>query len=232
MAYHGIKLSASAICMNWLDLSRDLDAMKRFEVDTLHYDICDSYFVPDFGLPFSLVAQLRDACSIPSHYHLMVTEPKRVYESIPAEEGARVSIHYEACRNLHRDLVALRRLGFTPGLVINPATTLEHIEYVVEEVDLLTVMTGNPGFASQKMIPQTLKKIEGLREWRQRVGYALDIVVAGSVSLANVAQLVAAGADVLVLGAHALFVADAPLDESFERLKAAIDEGLAERGGT
>lgn len=230
MAYQGIQLAAAVIHANWLDLRPALAALKGLGADFLHYDVADSYFVPDFGLPFPVIEQLRQAAGLRSDYHLMVTEPKRVYELIPPEEGARVSIHYEACRNLHRDLVALRRLGFAPGLVVNPATALEHIEYVIEEVEQLTIMTGNPGFASQKMVPQTLKKIEALRTWRERVAYDLDVAVAGSVTLENIAQLVAAGADVLVLGAHTLFTDDAALEENAQRVQAAIARGL-ESGG-
>lgn len=229
MAYRGIKLSTSAICMNWLHLMDDLVLMERFRIDYMHYDISDSYFVPEFGLPFYLVKKVIDNTAIGPDYHLMIEEPKRIFDMIPKQEGARVSIHYEACRNLHRELVTLKRMGFVPGIVINPATTLDHIEYVIEEVGLVTIMTVNPGFPSQKVIPQTLNKIERLKEWRDRVGYQLDIVVDGNVSFDNVPLMVAAGADVLVLGTSGLFVNGQSLEESHEQLKCAIDEGLTQR---
>ena len=226
MAFQGIKLSASVICMDWLNLKTDLELIEQLQVDYLHYDICDSYFVPEFGLPFHLVKKIISNSIIKPDYHLMVEEPKRIFEVIPKHEGASVSIHYEACRNLHRELVTLRRMGFSPGVVINPATTLDHIEYVIEEVDLVTVMTVNPGFSSQKMIPQTLKKIERLRQWRDQVGYKLDIVVDGNVSFDNIPSMVAAGTDVLVLGTSGLFIKDQLLQQSFEQLKKVIDEGI------
>ncbi len=225
MAYNGIKISASAICMNFFDPKHDIELLEGFPVDYMHYDVCDSYFVPEFGLPFYLIRKIIASTSLQSDYHLMVEEPKRIFEFIPRQEGARVSLHYEACRNLHRELVKLRQLGFSPGLVVNPATTLDHIEYVVEEVNLVTIMTVNPGAPSQRIVPQVLKKIERLKEWRDRAGYKLDIVVDGNVSFANIPNMVAAGADMLVLGTSGLFTSDVPLAESFVRLKGAIDEG-------
>lgn len=231
MAYRGIKISPSVICMNWLDLRRELNFLQEINADFVHLDICDSYFVSEFGLPFYLVEKLKEACSIPSEYHLMVEEPKRIFEFIPQEKGAFVSLHYEACRNLHRELVTLRRMGFRPGVVLSPATTLDHIEYVIEEVDMVMVMTVNPGFPSQKMVPQTLKKIERLREWRTRVGYELEIMVDGNVSFENIPKMVEAGADILVLGTSGLFVKGLSRSESYTMLKEVIDEGLKLRGG-
>lgn len=230
MSYKGIKISPSVICMDWMELRREIAYLEKIGADFLHLDICDSYFVPEFGLPFYLIKRLKEACSIPSEYHMMVEEPKHIFEYIPPEEGAFVSLHYEACRNLHRELVTLRRMGFRPGVVINPATTLDHIEYVIEEVDMVVVMTVNPGFPSQKMVPQTLKKIERLREWRSRVGYDLDIMVDGNVSLHNIPKMIEAGADVLVLGTSGLFIKDMPCEESYEQLKSVIDNGLKLRG--
>jgi ribulose-phosphate 3-epimerase len=215
--------------MDYLDMRGDLETLRHLGIDRLHYDICDSYFVPEFGLPFYLIRKLVEYSGFPSDYHLMVEEPKRIYEFIPKEESAedrpRVSVHYEACRNLHRELVALRRMGFSPGLVINPATTLSHIEYVIEEVNQVTIMTVNPGFPSQEIIPQTITKIERLRQWRDRAGYDLDVAVDGNVSFDNIPRMVAAGASALVLGTSGLFVPDRPLQASYEQLKEAIDKG-------
>jgi ribulose-phosphate 3-epimerase len=230
MAYRGIKISPSVICLDWLNLSQELAFLQEIEADFLHLDICDSYFVPEFGLPFYIIKKLHEVCPIRSEYHLMVEEPKRIFEFIPPEKGAFVSVHYEACRNLHRELVTLRQMGFRPGVVINPATTLEHIEYVIEEVDLVVVMTVNPGFPSQKMVPQTLTKIERLRDWRERAGFEVQIMVDGNVSFENIPKMVGAGADILVLGTSGLFVNNISREDSVGRLKTVIDEGLRLRG--
>ncbi len=230
MAYRDIKLSVSVICMNWLNLQPELRLMEHLNIDLLHYDVCDSYFVPEFGLPFYLIGKVMANTRIASDFHFMVQEPKRIFEFIPPQEGALVSLHYESCRNLHRELVTLRRLGFSPGVVINPATTLENIEYVIEEVDCVAIMTVNPGFPGQKMVPQCLRKIEKLRNWRDRVKYDLQIMVDGNVSLGNIPKVVAAGADILVLGTSGLFIKGQPLEQSYQQLKGAIDAGLDLRG--
>ncbi len=226
MSYQGIKLSASVICMNWLNLKSSLEKMAQLYIDYLHYDICDSYFVPEFGLPFYLIQKIIDNTSIQSDYHIMVEEPKRIFEFIPFQKGARVNIHYEACRNLHRELVALRRMGFLPGVVINPATTLDQIEYVIEEVSQVTIMTVNPGFPSQQMIPQCLKKIQRLKDWKKQAGYELSIIADGNVSFENIPAMIAAGADTLVLGTSGLFVNGLTIDECFEQLMNAINKGM------
>ena len=228
MAYRGIRLSPSVICLDWMNLRENLEFFQSAAVDSLHYDIRDGYFVPEFGLPLEIVSAVRSRFDIPSSYHLMVEEPRRVYDLLPEEEGARVSIHYEACRNLHKELVQLRRMGLSPGVIISPTTSLDHIEYVIEEVDAVTIMTHNPEYPSEEFIPQILSKIGELKEWRGRVGYELDIVVDGSVTRGSVPDMARAGVDELVLETAALFGAGGALDENWQGLTAAIDEARAE----
>jgi len=226
MAYQGIEISASVMCMNWLNIKEDLKVLEDLGIDYLHFDVMDGYFVPEFSIGPLIINQIRESSIIPSDYHLMVEEPRRIFDQYVSGDGAFFSIHYEACRNLHRDLVTLRKLQFRPGLALNPATTLEHIEYVIEEVDMVTVMTVNPGYIGQKMIPQTLHKVQKLREWRDEVGYPLKIAVDGNVSIANVPKMIEAGADIIVVGSSGLFIQGQSLEESYQQLTASIDEGL------
>jgi ribulose-phosphate 3-epimerase len=218
--------------MNWLRMKEELQNIEALGIDYLHYDVADSYFVPEFGLPFYLIRKILENTSVASDYHLMVEEPRRIFKFIPRQPGARVSIHYEACRNLHRELVGLREMGFVPGLIINPATALEHLEYVIEEVELVTLMTVNPGFPGQKLVPQTLAKIEKLRRWRERANFKFDVIVDGNVSFSNIPAMVRHGADVLVLGTSGLLIPKQQLEESWKRLQEAIVEGLRLRGNT
>ena len=197
---NGIKLAPSVLAADYARLGEQVQEVAAAGADYIHVDVMDGRFVPNITVGPLVVEALRRMTDLPLDVHLMVEEPKRIFELIPPQEGARVSIHYEACRNLHRELVKLRQLGFSPGLVVNPATTLDHIDYVVEEVNLVTIMTVNPGAPSQRIVPQVLKKIERLKEWRDRAGYQLDIVVDGNVSFDNIPKMVAAGADMLVLG--------------------------------
>lgn len=227
MSYRGIKLSPSVICMDWFNLEQQFDQLIAEGIDYLHFDVADSYFVPELMLPFYLIKKIIKRVDIRPEYHLMVEEPKRIFELIPNDVPSSVGIHYEACRNLHRDLVSLRRMGFSPFLVINPATTLEHIEYVIEEVSAVVVMTVNPGSPSQKAIPQTLKKIEKLRQWRDKAGFDLEIIVDGNVSYENIPKMIRCGAESLVLGTSSIFSPElSGLQEGFEKLRSAIDDGL------
>ena len=225
MAYRDIRLSPSVICMDWLNMRENLDFAVQMNMDSLHYDISDSYFVPSFGLPFQIVKAIQAEYDLPSEYHLMVEEPRRVYDLIPEEENARVSLHYETCRNLHKELVQLRRTGYSPGIIISPTTDLDHVEYIIEEVDSITIMTHNPEFPSEEFIHQIAQKIRELCTWRERVGYTLEIVVDGSVTPDNIPDMAQAGADALILETAALFSVENDIARSYDAVKAAIDAG-------
>ena len=120
--------------MDWGHLAHSIAALEAAGGDYLHVDIADSYFSPEFGMPLGIIEKITSKTNLPLDLHLMVEEPRRIYEWLPST-STRVTIHYEACRNLHRDLVALRQLGHQPGLALNPSTNLDLIEYVIEEID-------------------------------------------------------------------------------------------------
>ena len=214
MAYRGIEISVSVLCMDWLNIKGQLQILEKLGIDFLHFDLMDGLFVPEFSMGPLIINKIRENTTIPSDYHVMVDEPRHIFEQYASEDGAFFSIHYESCRNLHRELVALKKLNFRPGLVLNPATTLENIEYVIEEVNKIVIMTVNPGYVGQKMVPQTLHKVRKLREWRDKIGYDFKIAVDGNVSFDNIPNMVAAGADVLVVGTSGLFVKGQKLEES------------------
>ena len=220
------KISASIMCANWMHLEEDLRALEEGGINYIHYDVMDGFFVEDYCLGTSIINEIRKNTCVPPDYHLMVEEPARILKRFTPEEGAILSIHYEACRNLHRDLISMRRLGFRVGLVLNPATTLHAIEYVVEEVDVITVMTVNPGFQGQKLVPQMIRKIEALRKLRSEFKLELEICVDGNVSGENIPKMVAAGADILIGGSSGLFISGQPVGESIAQMYARIQEGL------
>ena len=230
MAYRGIELSASVMCMNFLQVKDQLTIMEDLEIDYLHFDIMDGEFVPEFTMGPCIIKQLVENTKIPSDYHIMVNEPVRIFDQYLFDKDAFFAIHYESCRNLHRELVALSRLGFKPGLVLNPATTLEHIEYVIEEVDLITIMTVNPGYAGQKLVPQVIKKVKKLDDWRRENKQNKIISVDGNVSFEHIPAMVAAGADRLVLGTSSLFNSKGTLSTNYQLLSEAIDQGLELKG--
>ena len=129
------------------------------------------------------------------------------------KDGDILTIHYEACRNLHRDLVKLKKMGFKAGLALNPATTINQIEYVIEEVDVIVIMTVNPGYKGQKLVPQTLK-LHALNELKNKYGYQFDIEVDGNVNPEFIPKMVSNGANILVGGSSGLFIKNQPLEKS------------------
>jgi ribulose-phosphate 3-epimerase len=224
-----VRISAAILCANWMDLESDLRFLEQEGIDYIHYDIMDGFFVPDYCLGTSIINVIRRNTKIPADYHLMVEEPSRILGNFSAEDDSILSVHYEACRNLHRDLVGVKNRGFKVGLVLNPGTPLGAIEYVIEEVAFVNVMTSNPGYAEQNLVPQALKKVEllcGLRE-KNKLNY--QIVVEGNVSDKHIPEMVSAGCDVLVGDSAGLFVERMHLKESISGMKRAIDCGLALR---
>ncbi len=227
-----IKISASVMCANWMRLEEDIKILEQEGISYMHYDVMDGFFCPDYCLGTQIINVIRKNTKIQSDYHLMVEEPSRILHNFEPQEGSVLSIHYEACRNLHRDLIKIKQLGFKAGIILNPATPLNAIEYVIEEVDQVTIMTVNPGYAGQKLVPQTIKKIEKLHEWRLKDKLSLQISVDGNVNKENITNMVAAGCDVLVGGSSGLFVSGIPLKESIAKMRGFIAQGLKLRGGS
>lgn len=214
------------MCANWMHLEGDLRVLEEEKIDYIHYDVMDGFFCPDYCLGTQIINTVRKNTDILSDYHLMVEEPSRILNNFVPDEGSMLSIHYEACRNLHRDIMRIKQMGFKVGVVLNPGTPLNAIEYVIEEVDTVTIMTVNPGYAGQKLVPQTLKKIEKLDEWRKKDKLDLEISVDGNVSNENIPQMITAGCDILVGGSSGLFVPGLSLKESIARMRRDIEIGL------
>lgn len=221
-----IKISASIICANWMHLENDLKILEQKKIDYIHYDIMDGFFCPDYCLGTHVINVIRENTSIPSDYHLMVEEPSRIFNNFTVKKGDVFSIHYEACRSLHRDLIRIKQIGFKVGIVLNPATPLNSIEYVIEEVDTVTIMTVNSGYSGQKLVPQTIKKVEALNEWRKRENLSFEICIDGNVNKENTPRMVSAGADILIGDSTGLFIEGIPLTNSIDMLRGYIEEGF------
>lgn len=222
-----IRICASLICADWLHLEQDLHALESAGVDYLHIDVMDGLFVPNMALCPDLMRVAGRATSLPMDVHLMIEKPERYLETF-VQAGAKVLVvHQEACLHLQRTLAAIRALGARPGVALNPATPLETLNYVLEDIDLLLLMTVNPGFVGQKMVPATLRKVEDARGMIERRGLAIDIQVDGNVSLENSAKMVRAGANWLVGGTSSLFAPGVNIDEAVRQLRHAAQLGRA-----
>jgi ribulose-phosphate 3-epimerase len=194
------RIAPSILSADFARLGEQVAAAERGGADWLHVDVMDGHFVPNITIGPLVVAALRPVTRLPLDVHLMIEAPDR-YLSDFAQAGADwLTVHAEACPHLHRSLQAIKALKVKAGVVLNPATPLSVLEHVLEECDLVLLMSVNPGFGGQKFIPQVLEKIARLRAMINARGLSTLIEVDGGVGVGNVRQIAQAGADVLVAG--------------------------------
>lgn len=201
-----VKLEASLACANFINLGADIAQLRAAGIDFLHIDIMDGKFVPNFALDFGIMQAVREHCSIPQECHLMVLEPERYIEKTVDCGAKYVSIHYEATYHAQKALRQIRDAGAKSGIVLNPATPLATLEYILDDIDMITIMTVNPGFAGQQLIPAMLRKIRDCRALLDLTGHQnVEIQVDGNVSFEHIPAMVSGGATMLVGGTSSVF---------------------------
>ena len=216
------------MCADVLRFGDDVEALEAVGVDLFHLDFMDAHFVPNMPMGLGVLAALRGKTSIPCDVHLMVERNDWFIEQV-AEIGAeQIAIHAESAPHLDRSLSLIRSHGIRAGVALNPATPLDVLEFVLDRLDFVLLMTVNPGFAGQKLVPATLGKIAACREFLTARGADLPIEVDGNVSFENIPSMVAAGADILVAGTSSLFHAEGTLQENMKKLQQAVVSGFAE----
>ncbi len=204
-----IKISASMLAADFLNLEKEVLRMQQAGADYLHYDVMDGCFVPNISFGMGILKQVSALKALPMDVHLMIEQPERHIEAF-AQSGARIiTVHAEATRHLHRVLTQIRSVGCLAGVSLNPGTSEEALKYVLGEFDLALVMTVNPGFGGQKLIPATLNKVEAIRKMLDEAQVSAHIEVDGGVGADNAGELTRRGADILVAGS-ALFGAKDP----------------------
>tara|TARA_B100000780_G_C21030623_1_gene413241 strand:+ start:291 stop:965 length:675 start_codon:yes stop_codon:yes gene_type:complete len=223
--YKDIELSASLMCANWLSLKDQILSLEENDIDYMHYDIADGIYAPDFTMGSSIINTVKENTKLPGHYHLMVEEPMRLFENFDLNKDEIFTIHQETSKNLHRDLINIKNKAKV-ACAISPATPLEYLEYIIEELDNVLVLSVNPGFKSQKLIPQTIRKIDKLKNLIEKMGLDVTITADGNINKSNVPDFIKAGANILVLGSSGLFRTDATIKESVEEIKESIDKVL------
>lgn len=220
------KLSPSMMCADIFRLEETLAVFEATGVEYLHIDIMDGSFVPNFTLGTDYCRRLKEKTKIPLDVHLMIDEPERKLGWFPVGPGDMVSVHAESTKHLHKALAAIRETGAAPWAAVNPGTPFSVLTPVLEEIAGVLVMTVNPGFAGQKMIPATLKKIAEARSYLDANGLShVGIETDGNVSLPNAEKMRAAGADLFVAGTAGLFKKDLPLAAGVAALRAAVSGG-------
>ena len=199
-------VSPSMMCADALNLGADAVKLTEAGVQYFHYDIMDGDFVPNFMLGPDVIKAVRKVSAVPADIHLMVKNPERHLHLFDLKPGDMVSVHQESTIHLQRTLAAIRAAGAQAAVALNPATPLCMIEDVLPDLDMVVVMTVNPGFAGQKLVPATLGKITRLRRMLDENGYDnVRIEVDGNVSFENAVKMRAAGADLFVAGTSAVF---------------------------
>ena len=220
-------IAPSLLAANFRCLGKETVRAARAKADWLHLDIMDAAFTPNMPLGFEILKQLRPRTALPFDAHLMV-EDNDFFVRQMAEIGAQqVSVHVESCLHLDRTLSQIRDLGMKAGAALNPATPLSVLKYVLERLDFVLLMTVNPGYAGQALVPSAFRKIAECRAFLDERGYAIPIEIDGNVSFENIPRMVAAGAGILVAGSSSLFHSGGSLRENAEKMRAAIAEGMA-----
>jgi ribulose-phosphate 3-epimerase len=193
-------IAPSLLASDFLHLDRECTMLNESEADWFHLDVMDGRFVPNisFGLP--VIEHISKATSKVCDVHLMILEPERYAEAFKIAGANILTVHLEACIHLHRNLQQIRSLGMQAGVALNPHTPVSLLEDVLQDIDLVCLMSVNPGFGGQKFIPQTFDKIRKLRRMIDEKSLDIKIEIDGGVTVENAPEIVAAGADVLVAG--------------------------------
>lgn len=220
-----IQIAPSIICADWGRLEEHLRLLEELGVDRVHCDVMDGRFVPNITFGPEIQGQLHSMTNIPLETHLMIEEPDRHIEAFIKAGSRLISVHAEGQKHLDRTLRLIASSGAIPAVAINPATPLANIEHVLEIVGLVLVMTVNPGFAGQELVPYTLGKIEKLRAMITARGLRIDIEADGNVSFEHIPQMIRAGANVLVVGTSSLYRQGQSLADRHAKLLRLIEHG-------
>ncbi|HET7118147.1 MAG TPA: ribulose-phosphate 3-epimerase [Hanamia sp.] len=210
-------IAPSILTADFLHLERDCKMLDQSKADWFHLDVMDGRFVPNISFGMSIIKQIRKTSSKFFDVHLMILEPEKYAEEFKDAGANGLTVHLEVCPNLHRNIQQIKSLGMKAGVAINPANPVNLLMDIITDIDLVNVMSVNPGFGAQTFIPHTIQKIKELKALINSTGSSARIEIDGGVSLKNGAEILKAGADVLVTG-NAVFSSANP-KEAIEKLK-------------
>jgi ribulose-phosphate 3-epimerase len=194
------KIAPSILSADFSRLADEVRAVEKAGADVIHVDVMDGHFVPNITIGPLVVQGLRKLTPLPLDVHLMIETPERYIEAFAQAGGSWITVHAETCPHLKRVIKKVRQLNVRPGIVLKPATPLKTLFPVLDEIDLVLIMSVNPGFGGQSFIPSTLKKIERLKKIVDQNRYPLGIEVDGGVKVENIREVSMAGADIFVVG--------------------------------
>ncbi len=195
-----IKIAPSILSADFGRLAEEVKAVASAGADVIHIDVMDGHFVPNLTIGPLVVEAIRSVTELPFDVHLMIADPDKFLEDFAQAGADWISVHVETCTHLHRTISRIKGLGKKAGVVLNPATPLSSLDYVLEEIDFVLIMSVNPGFGGQKFIPSALRKTKELKSIIESRGLEIPIEIDGGINLETIGPAVRAGADILVAG--------------------------------
>ncbi|HEY5919493.1 MAG TPA: ribulose-phosphate 3-epimerase [Chryseolinea sp.] len=201
-------IAPSVLACDFANLKREITMLNESQADWIHVDIMDGVFVPNISMGIPVVEAINRHAKKPLDVHLMIVAPENHVEAFQRAGASSISVHVEVCRNLHRNVQQIKDLGCKAGVAINPHTSISELENIIADIDLVCVMSVNPGFGGQKFIKHTYSKVTQLKKMIQQSGSSAKIEIDGGVTLENAKALIDSGADVLVAGNFVFSAAD------------------------
>ncbi|WP_066318401.1 ribulose-phosphate 3-epimerase [Bacillus sp. FJAT-29814] len=195
-----VKIAPSILSADFAKLAEEITAVETGGADYIHVDVMDGHFVPNITIGPLIVEAIRPVTKLPLDVHLMIENPDQYIEAFAKAGADYITVHVEACRHLHRTIQNIKSFGVKAGVVLNPATPVNSIQHIVKDIDMVLLMSVNPGFGGQKFIPEVLPKIKEVKELAEEKGVSLEIEIDGGVNPETAKLCIEAGATVLVAG--------------------------------
>lgn len=220
-----VKIAPSIMCADFRNLQRDINELEKGGADLFHFDVMDGQFVPNFTLGPDIINTIRKISSVPFDVHLMISEPIRYIETFKEAGADIISVHIEACSQIIRTINKIKECGIRPSVALNPTTSLNNLEYVLDKVDMILIMSVEPGFAGQTFIEDTFSKIRNLKEMIRAKQLNVEIEVDGNINKNNAPELVKEGATILIGGTSSIFKEGKDIKIGIRELKESILSG-------
>lgn len=195
-----IKLAPSILSADFAKLYEDIQQVEQAGAQLLHVDVMDGHFVPNISIGVPVLKSLNEVAQIPLDVHLMIENPDQYIDQFNVSQTEIITVHAEACTHLHRTVQMIKSLGVKAGVAFNPATPIDCLDYILDDIDMVLIMSVNPGFGGQSFIPSMLNKINQVKQKIDKNNLSIDIQVDGGVNMDNVREIIDAGANIIVAG--------------------------------